>query len=326
MSNSEKTQLPSKERGIRNCGYDPTCVGWVIRDGDEHIATFRREVDADEYVRLLMAYVNAPETPVHPCDDGLRAMQCPGCHGKGCDYCNEGMQLRPAPETCPAHVGAKHPGCPMCYPRLTVPELNAQYERIIGDAQETGATSSADHYQRTGSPTCECGHRKVSHDAAGCCGICSCVQWRDSQETGVDQPLEFWKSEAIGANTIIRELRSRIKRAKAALARAPEETAAHRCRFCELPVGHEGPHARSISNVMNAQKANAARQWRVLKGDYAGQLVYAGHDPHGCAKYDTRNTGVEHTACSLNESGEPFFTVPKQDLEEVTTANGNPQS
>jgi len=135
MSNSEKTQLPSKERGIRNCGYDPTCVGWVIRDGDEHIATFRREVDADEYVRLLMAYVNAPETPVHPC----------ACPTGGCgrlirypnQYCREkkAVQLRPAQETCPAHVGAKHPGCPACYPNLTFPELNAQYKRIIGEAE-----------------------------------------------------------------------------------------------------------------------------------------------------------------------------------------------
>lgn len=37
------------------------------------------------------------------------------------------------------------------------------------------SSSSADHYQRTGSPECWCGHRKASHDPAGCCGICSCV-------------------------------------------------------------------------------------------------------------------------------------------------------
>lgn len=35
----------------------------------------------------------------NPCDDGLRSVQCPGCLGKGCNWCNEGQQLRPAPET-----------------------------------------------------------------------------------------------------------------------------------------------------------------------------------------------------------------------------------
>lgn len=38
---------------------------------------------------------------------------------------------------CAAHVGAKHPGCPICYPNLTVPELNAQYARIIHLPVET---------------------------------------------------------------------------------------------------------------------------------------------------------------------------------------------
>jgi hypothetical protein len=32
----------------------------------------------------------------HSCDDGLRTAPCPGCVGTGCDYCNEGVQLRPA--------------------------------------------------------------------------------------------------------------------------------------------------------------------------------------------------------------------------------------
>lgn len=58
-------------------------------------------------------------------------------------------------------------------------------------------------------------------------------------------------------------------------------------------------------------------RWRVLRGDYTGQIVFAGQDSYGCANDDTRNTGIEHTACSLNESGTPFFTIPKADLESV---------
>src|SRR6201996_7149667 len=66
--------------------------------------------------------------------------------------------------------------------------------------------------------------------------------------------------------------------------RPAQKTAAHRCRFCELPAGHEGPHARSISNVMNALKANAARQWRGVQGGQARQVGCVGHDPPGLAK------------------------------------------
>ena len=51
--------------------------------------------------------------------------------------CIQVKRLRAAHETCPSHIGAKHPGCPVCYPNLTVPELNAQYARIIGGQQET---------------------------------------------------------------------------------------------------------------------------------------------------------------------------------------------
>lgn len=66
----------TNERGVRNWGYDPTCSGWVVRDGTEHVATFRREVDADEYVRLLLAYIRAPE-PKAPL-----ACACIGCARK----------------------------------------------------------------------------------------------------------------------------------------------------------------------------------------------------------------------------------------------------
>lgn len=52
----------------------------------------------------------------HPCDDGLRTATCPGCDGKGCDYCNEGVQLvrarqetesKPAPQ-CIWRTGCKN--------------------------------------------------------------------------------------------------------------------------------------------------------------------------------------------------------------------------
>jgi hypothetical protein len=39
-----------------NCGYDPTCSGWVIREGSRegiHIATCRTEARADEFVKLF---------------------------------------------------------------------------------------------------------------------------------------------------------------------------------------------------------------------------------------------------------------------------------
>ncbi len=52
--------------------------------------------------------------------------------------------------------------------------------------KDGGAVSSADHYQRTGSPMCECGHRKAAHDHAGCCGVCGCVVWREQPANGRD--------------------------------------------------------------------------------------------------------------------------------------------
>lgn len=61
---------------------------WIALDGDDG------EPLDPHYMRRA-----TPETPVHPCDDGLRTTQCPGCEGKGCNYCNEGIQLRPAQET-----------------------------------------------------------------------------------------------------------------------------------------------------------------------------------------------------------------------------------
>jgi hypothetical protein len=39
-----------------NCGYDPTCSGWVIREGSPegmHVATCRSEELANEFVELF---------------------------------------------------------------------------------------------------------------------------------------------------------------------------------------------------------------------------------------------------------------------------------
>lgn len=51
----------------------------------------------------------------------------------------------------------------------------------------------------------------------------------------------------------------------------------------------------------------------------AGAMVYdiKGWD-YGLASDDTRLTGIEHVSVTLNADGDyPFFTVPRQDLEEV---------
>ena len=48
-----------------NCGYDPTCSGWVIREGSTegmHIATCRTEQLANEFVELF----NRPVSPQNP--------------------------------------------------------------------------------------------------------------------------------------------------------------------------------------------------------------------------------------------------------------------
>lgn len=51
---------------------------------------------------------------------------------------------------------------------------------------------------------------------------------------------------------------------------------------------------------------------------HIGQHVYPGRDGYGCANDDTRDTGIEHVSVSLNESGEPFFTIPREDIEPLS--------
>lgn len=67
------------------------------------------------------------------------------------------------------------------------------------------------------------------------------------------------------------------------------------------------------------------RRYRILRADRAaptaecraGQIVYDGADSFGCASDDTRLLGIEHVAVSASESGLPFFTIPRADIERV---------
>lgn len=67
------------------------------------------------------------------------------------------------------------------------------------------------------------------------------------------------------------------------------------------------------------------KQFRVIREDRAameveiGDIVYDSikHD-YGLANDDTRITGIEHVSVTFKEDGDyPFFTIPRQDLEEL---------
>jgi hypothetical protein len=64
--------------------------------------------------------------------------------------------------------------------------------------------------------------------------------------------------------------------------------------------------------------------YKVLRDDRAafgcpapGAIVYHAKESYGCASEDTRREQIEYTACSVNPSGIPFFTIPREDLEPV---------
>jgi hypothetical protein len=68
----------------------------------------------------------------------------------------------------------------------------------------------------------------------------------------------------------------------------------------------------------------ATRTYRIRRADRAsygcpevGSIVYPGNDGFGSANEDSRSSGIEHIACSVNESGLPFFTLPRDDCEEI---------
>ena len=71
----------------------------------------------------------------------------------------------------------------------------------------------------------------------------------------------------------------------------------------------------------------ATHTYRIRRADRAsygclevGSIVYPGQDAYGCANGDSRTSGIEHIACSVNESGLPFFTLPREDCEEIINA------
>lgn len=62
-------------------------------------------------------------------------------------------------------------------------------------------------------------------------------------------------------------------------------------------------------------KYRIIRADRAAKGCKVGEIVHSGADCYGVASDDTRETGLEHIAVSYNESGIPFFTIPRHDIE-----------
>lgn len=65
-------------------------------------------------------------------------------------------------------------------------------------------------------------------------------------------------------------------------------------------------------------------RYKVLRSDRAsrvivdvGHIVYHGRDCYGIANDDTRHIGIEFVPVSINESGEPFFTIPRADVEKL---------
>jgi hypothetical protein len=64
--------------------------------------------------------------------------------------------------------------------------------------------------------------------------------------------------------------------------------------------------------------------YKILRDDRAafgcpaiGTVVYHGRDCYGCASEDTRREDLEHIACSVNQNGVPFFTIPREDVEPI---------
>lgn len=51
---------------------------------------------------------------------------------------------------------------------------------------------------------------------------------------------------------------------------------------------------------------------------HVGQHVYPGRDFYGCAAEDSFRFNKPYVAVSLNESGEPFFTIPREDIEPLS--------
>jgi hypothetical protein len=68
--------------------------------------------------------------------------------------------------------------------------------------------------------------------------------------------------------------------------------------------------------------SHTVSRYRVKRADRAstgevsvGDIVYVGNDCFGCYQDDTRATGIKHGAYSLSPNGEPWFTMPDEDVE-----------
>ena len=66
-------------------------------------------------------------------------------------------------------------------------------------------------------------------------------------------------------------------------------------------------------------------KYKILRADRAARDVkvgevyfYSGHDFYGLCNDDYRATGLDHIALSASRSGEPFFTIPSEDVEALT--------
>ena len=77
----------------------------------------------------------------------------------------------------------------------------------------------------------------------------------------------------------------------------------------------------------NVPSDSAAVRVRVLCTDRAGRgcppagsIVYLRTDDHGLVEDHSRNDGCEFIACSITESGLPFFTIPRADVEPVSAS------
>lgn len=97
----QSTSVTSNRCGCPNGSYgkkhSTACLEAQVRQLSNEVKALRHYCDPLHVSRADMALrecgYSPVETPVHPCDDGLRTATCPGCSGKGCDYCNEGLQL-----------------------------------------------------------------------------------------------------------------------------------------------------------------------------------------------------------------------------------------
>jgi hypothetical protein len=82
---------------------------------------------------------------------------------------------------------------------------------------------------------------------------------------------------------------------------------------------------------MNTDKSVRTPPYTLLRADRAagqsnltvGMPLFFGRDRYGCSSDDSRVTGIEHISVSIDESGLPFFTIPREDVQ--FTQRASPQ-